>query len=194
MLFKQSVLSSIQAGKVTLAFRRWKRPTVKAGGTLITKIGQLGIESVSIVDPATISKRDAQRAGFESVDTLRKELDQWNEGDVYRIQFHVAGPDPRIALRQSSKLNAQDVEELSRRLDRLDQHATSGPWTRTFLQLIGELPAVSARTLCEEVGYERLDFKANVRKLKKLGLTESLNPGYRLSPRGQALLRKLRPT
>jgi hypothetical protein len=35
---------------------------------------------------------------------------------------------------------------------------------------------------------ERLPFKANVRKLKALGLTESLDIGYRLSPRGEALL------
>jgi hypothetical protein len=35
---------------------------------------------------------------------------------------------------------------------------------------------------------ERLPFKANVRKLKALGLTESLDVGYRLSPRGEALL------
>jgi hypothetical protein len=32
----------------------------------------------------------------------------------------------------------------------------------------------------------------NVRKLKHLGLTESLGTGYRLSPRGEALLDSLR--
>ena len=37
-------------------------------------------------------------------------------------------------------------------------------------------------------GRERLPFKADVRKLKELGLTESLEVGYRLSPRGRALL------
>jgi hypothetical protein len=31
-------------------------------------------------------------------------------------------------------------------------------------------------------------FKADVRKLKELGLTESLEVGYRLSPRGRAVL------
>jgi hypothetical protein len=34
-------------------------------------------------------------------------------------------------------------------------------------------------------------FKRNVRKLKELGLTESLDIGYRLSPRGRALLMQL---
>lgn len=35
---------------------------------------------------------------------------------------------------------------------------------------------------------EQRPFKANVRKLKELGLTESLEVGYRLSARGRALL------
>ena len=34
-------------------------------------------------------------------------------------------------------------------------------------------------------------FKTDVRKLKELGLTESLEVGYRLSPRGEAVLRAL---
>jgi hypothetical protein len=42
------------------------------------------------------------------------------------------------------------------------------------------------------VGQEKMVFKLNVRKLKALGLTESLEIGYRLSPRGQILLRRLR--
>jgi hypothetical protein len=56
------------------------------------------------------------------------------------------------------------------------------------LQLIHDKPAVRAGDLCSEVNMERLPFKANVRKLKALGLTESLGVGYRLSPRGEALL------
>ena len=35
-------------------------------------------------------------------------------------------------------------------------------------------------------------FKMNVRKLKGLGLTESLKVGYRLSPRGEAFLQRAR--
>jgi len=39
---------------------------------------------------------------------------------------------------------------------------------------------------------ERLDFKRDVRKLKNLCLTESLEVGYRLSPLGRALLKRRR--
>jgi hypothetical protein len=38
------------------------------------------------------------------------------------------------------------------------------------------------------MGYDRPAFKLDVRKLKRLGLTESLEVGYRLSPRGRAYL------
>jgi hypothetical protein len=41
-------------------------------------------------------------------------------------------------------------------------------------------------------GQDKIAFKLNVRKLKALGLTESLEVGYRLSRRGAALLDELR--
>ena len=46
-----------------------------------------------------------------------------------------------------------------------------------------------AGDLCRLVGLEMHPFKTNVRKLKTLGLTESLEVGYRLSPRGVAFMR-----
>jgi hypothetical protein len=39
---------------------------------------------------------------------------------------------------------------------------------------------------------ERAVFKLDIRKLKESGLTESLEVGYRLSPRGKRLLDHLR--
>ena len=50
-----------------------------------------------------------------------------------------------------------------------------------------------AGDLADALGRERLPFKADVRKLKALGLTESLPIGYRLSPRGEAFLRVAAP-
>ena len=58
----------------------------------------------------------------------------------------------------------------------------------TSSQLIGDRPAVRAGDLADDLGRERLSFKTDVRKLKALGLTESLTVGYRLSPRGRAFL------
>jgi hypothetical protein len=57
------------------------------------------------------------------------------------------------------------------------------------LELIQDRPKVRARDLADLVGREVLPFKLDLRKLKELGLIESLEIGYRISPRGQAVLR-----
>ena len=48
--------------------------------------------------------------------------------------------------------------------------------------------AARAADLAAWFGRETQPFKTDVRKLKNLGLTESLEVGYRLSPRGEAYL------
>ena len=63
MLFPLTTLRAIEAGEVTLAFRRWRRPTVRAGGTLRTRVGVLAIESVEPVFEQAITDADARRAG-----------------------------------------------------------------------------------------------------------------------------------
>ena len=187
MLFDQSALRGIAAGEITLAFRRWRRPTVKAGGTLRTRAGVLAIESVDRVDPERITNAQARRAGHPDRDSVLASLR--SEGTLYRVEFTVAGPDPRIALRERADLTAADRSALDASLARLDAASRTGPWTVAVLNLISERPGTVAADLAAELGRERLPFKRDVRKLKELGLTESLPTGYRLSPRGQAYLR-----
>ena len=103
---------------------------------------------------------------------------------MYRIRFHrVDEPDPRSVLAASDDLSPDDRTEIQRRLDRLDRASTTGPWTRAVLETIAARPATRAADLAESFGRETLPFKTDVRKLKNLGLTESLEVGYRLSPR-----------
>jgi hypothetical protein len=186
MLFRAHTLPAIAAGDVTVAFRRWTRPTVKAGGTLVTPVGVLAIDTLVTVDLDDITDDDARRAGHESRAAVLEMLAA-RSGDVYRVTFHLAGEDPRIALREQDDLGPEDLAVLTKRLARLDARP-SGPWTERVLRLIADREAVRAGDLAAELGVERLAFKADVRKLKALGLTESLGTGYRLSPRGQAWL------
>jgi hypothetical protein len=188
MLFRQHFLSGIGNGTITLAFRRWRRPTVRSGGTLLTAVGQLHIESVREIDAARISNADARRAGFDSLDALLAELNRSKTGTLYRIEFGRLEADPRIALRQKKATNADERATLRERLRRLD---AGGAWTLRTLQLIRRHPGVRAGDLCALIGQEKMHFKGNVRKLKSMGLTESLEIGYRLSPRGGAFLRDL---
>lgn len=109
MLFKAPFPTAIAGGQVTLAFRRWRKPTGRTGRTLTTPVGVPAIDAVEIVSPDAIDEGQAQRAGYACLQAVR-------------------------------------------------------------------------------LGRETLTFKADVRKLKALGLTESLEDGYRLSARGEALL------
>lgn len=62
------------------------------------------------------------------------------------------------------------------------------PWAWETLRLIAHNPGRVSTELATEVGLPRAYFKQRVRRLKELELTESLKVGYRLSPRGEALL------
>jgi hypothetical protein len=189
MILTQTILDAIRGGHVTVAFRRWRRPSVRSGGRLLTSAGQLEIRSVVPIAATDISDRDARHAGFPSREALLDELDRRTEGTLYRIEFGALTADPRVALRQQAALSDAEHEALRVRLSRLDAGAAGGAWTRQVLELIRDHPGLRAADLCRLAGQERLAFKVNVRKLKTLGLTESLEIGYRLSPRGTALMR-----
>jgi hypothetical protein len=190
MLLKQATLAGIETGEITLAFRRWQRPTVRAGGRLRTAIGELAIDAVDEVTETSITEAEARAAGFESRSTLLKELASRPAGTLFRIRLRLAGPDSRIELRENDRLGDAEVAELAERLDRYDATSKVGAWTRAVLRLIEEKPATRAAELAERSGFEMEWLKVNVRKLKNLGLTESLHPGYRLSPRGRAFLER----
>lgn len=190
MLFGKRFWGGLADGSITLAFRRWKRATVKSGGTLQSPVGQLAIESVERTSLKAISADDARRSGFESKAALLRELAK-REGHLYRVELRFVGGDPRDALREDDALSAEDVATLRVKLDRSDERSAA-PWSRQTIALVAANPGRRAGDLAPRMGMELRDFKANVRKLKKLGLTESLKVGYRLSPRGEALVEALR--
>jgi hypothetical protein len=182
VLFKLSQLAGIEDGSIDLTFRRWDAPRVRVGGTQRTKIGVIEIDAVERVDDLT--DEEARRAGWESRDAVFEQFAA-RSGDLYRIELHLAGPDPRAVLREQVP-TAGELAELRRRVERM------GPWAMHYLQAIEEQPGVRAPDLAEGFGMETRAFKLRVRRLKELGLTESLRIGYRLSARGEVVLRELR--
>ncbi len=191
MLLKGRTLERIVSGDVTLQFRRWKRPTVRAGGTLLTFRGQLAIDAVDLVEEQDITEGEAVAAGYASRAELVEALaPRRDETRVYRVALRFAGPDPREALRNRIPEDGE-LSEVVRKLDGWDARAASGPWTRRVLAAIRDRPEERAADLAVVVGMEKEPFKAKVRKLKGLGLTESLEAGYRLSPRGERVLDEL---
>jgi hypothetical protein len=188
MLFKQRFWPGLADGSITLTFRTWTRPQAKVGGRYRTPAGVLVVDAIEEVPVASITDEDARRAGFARRDDLVAELHDPAADHVYRIELHHAGEDPRRRLRDQSELTPAELDGLIRRLDRLDRASTHGPWTRATLRIIASQPERRAADLAAQLGRERAPFKIDVRKLKELGLTESLEVGYRLSPRGRALL------
>jgi hypothetical protein len=190
MLFPPATLQGIADGTVTMAFRRWDHPRVKPGGSQRTAVGVIAFDAVAPVEREEIGDADAVAAGFANRDQLLGFVDRRASGTIYRIRLRLAGSDPRVALRESLPDEAQ-LGEIERRLSRFDRASRHGPWTQAVLEAIRDAPGVRAADLAPRFDRERLPFKLDVRKLKELGLTESLPRGYRLSPRGQAVLERL---
>lgn len=188
MLLNHPTLDGIAAGTVTQVFRCWRRPTVRAGGQLHTAVGLLAIDTVEAVTAEEITEADAHAAGHRSRGALLTELGRRPPGQLYRIRLRLVGPDPRVALRADDQLTATARAELTGRLDRLDASSRRGPWTRATLRLIAERPGDRASELAATLRVDTARLKTDIRKLKNLGLTESLPTGYRLAPRGATLL------
>lgn len=191
MLIKDAVLERIKSGEITVLFRRWSRPGAKAGGTQMTQGGVIGIDAVEQVEPDDITELNAREAGFASVAEVLSHL-SYREDPIYRIRVYFAGEDPRKKLRENAALSDAELKEVIDKLGKLDKNSKRGAWTQTYLQLIHDRPATYSGVLAKIVGVDIPHFKPWVRKLKALGLTESLEVGYRLSPRGEKVLEALR--
>ncbi len=190
MLIEQRLHQGIRDGSITVMFRRWRRSQVTAGNTYRTAAGRVVVDEVSVVAPSRIRSADARAAGYPSVAAAVADLRGTPGDPVFLLRLHLASDeDPRATLAATAELSTEDITEISRRLARLDNASNHGPWTGETLAIIQRRPAVRAGDLAAELGREMLPFKVDVRKLKNLGLTLSLEVGYRLSPRGEAYLR-----
>ncbi|PKH37992.1 hypothetical protein CXG46_16700 [Nocardioides alpinus] len=186
-MIRPAELAAIKAGTVDLAFRRWAKPRVVVGTRMRTGVGLLEVTSVEQVSVSSLRAEDARRAGAPSLAALKQALAARQEDPAWRIGLAYAGSDPREALRAAVP-TAEELATINARLDRLDASSSYGAWTRQTLDLIDLHPTVRAPDLAAQVGRETADFKKDVRKLKELGLTESLAIGYLLSPRGEAVV------
>jgi hypothetical protein len=180
----------IANGDITVTWRLWKYAHVKPGKLYTTGFGgAIAVEDVRSVRAADITDADAREVGRPDAAALIEFARSHTGRDVgpdtllYRVQFHyepVAPPRPEYSL-----------DEISKRLERLDSASKTGPWTLATLRLIEENPGMVARNLAREIEMYKDDFKVNVRKLKALGLTHSLMVGYELSELGQVYLDSL---
>lgn len=190
LLFKKPFFAGLESGAITVTFRRWQKPHVRPGGRYrCHPIGVLEVDAIDKVTVATITEADAAKAGFPSRESLISYLAELGPlGDateIYRVELHHGGDGDRVEVALESKLSPEDVAVIEKKLTAMDR---GGPWTKKTLAIIDRHPRVAASKLAAKLKRETQPFKIDVRKLKKLGLTQSFEVGYEISPRGRAFL------
>jgi hypothetical protein len=192
LLFEKRFHEGLTSGAITLTFRAWDKPHVKAGGRYrCHPIGVLEVDAVEQVRVGDIADKDAARAGFASRGEMLEYLGARlggtprNDSQLWRVELHYGGDGDRVEIALDDKLSGSDVETIGAKLARMD---SGRPWTAETLAIIGKHPRVAASKLAAQLGRETVPFKADVVKLKKLGLTQSFEVGYEISPRGRAFL------
>ena len=192
LLFQKRFHAGIVNGAVRLTFRLWEKPHVKVGGRY--RVHPIGVVEVNAVDSVTvgqISEPEAVAGGFESLGELlaymapvaKKPLTFATP--VFRVQFVHGGDGDRVQGALEKELSLEALTELKKRLERLER---DGKWVRKVMELIAKHPRVAASQLAKKLRRETEPFKIDVRKLKKLGLTQSFEVGYEVSPRGKTFL------
>lgn len=190
LLFKKVFWDGLVSGAIQLTFRRWQKPHVRAGGRYrCHPIGVLEVDAIAQTTVRALTDDDARRSGFASRGELVAYLAELGPLDdataIYRIELHHGGDGDRVELALEATLTAADVAAIRAKLAKLDQKSA---WTRKTLALIEKHPRIAASKLAAKVRRETLPFKVDVRKLKRLGLTQSFEVGYEISPRGRSYL------
>ena len=182
MQFTTRNSEQIRRGAVTLTFRNWKRPHAKVGGVYrLRPSGAVKVTRLGTVRLSELTSEDAGCAGFVSVDALAAFLDLPLSTVVTKVEFALTEDLPKGTPTMTPA-------EVAKRLA-ATHHRSAAPWTGRVLALIDARPATRAGDLAPAMGWATPKFKANVRKLKALGLTQSLEVGYRLTDLGVRVLR-----
>lgn len=188
MQFTKPFKQAIRSGDVTTSFRAWRSPQAKAGGRYnIHPFGAIEVSRVRQLALAQARPDDVASSGFADIAALAAYLKVGPTDTVYQVDFRYLGESP-VNQPTTDRLSAEEVDEVLQRLGRMDKKT---PWTTQALTLIDEHPKTRAADLAPRCNMDTPTFKRNVRKLKSLGLTESLEVGYRLSPRGRQVFKKV---
>lgn len=191
MMFDKRFRPGIVEGRITRTYRYWKRPQVKPDG--LYKLGTDGfirVTGVKTVAPRGIRSTDAAAAGFGERGELLDFLAAYR-GDgrtLYRVDFEYVGRLEGRDPDRSAVASNDEVGRLEKALALRDRNSKWGPWTHQTLRLVAEHPGLSSAKMAQKLGRDQAALKRDMRKLKQLGLTISLETGYELSSKGASYL------
>ncbi|MCZ6709378.1 MAG: hypothetical protein O7B25_03355, partial [Gammaproteobacteria bacterium] len=184
MQFTKDFKEAIRAGRVSCSFRTWKAPQAKVGGRYnLHPAGAIEVTALRQIRFADADHRQVEQSGFADTEALRAYLNVDDNDLVYLVEFRYLG-EVTVRVPPRQKLNAEQGRSLADKLTRMDRRSSRGPWAHRTLALIYQQPGTRAADLASVLGWDTAPFKVNVRKLKHLGLTLSLDTGYRLTDRG----------
>jgi hypothetical protein len=93
--FSQELRADVLSGQITVSFRLWRRPKVKAGGRYRVGGGQIEVDSVELVPFSSIDHSDLRCSGETDLESLRERAAHagpiHDDTLLYRIEFHVVG-------------------------------------------------------------------------------------------------------
>ena len=102
MEFSKELRDDVIAGDITVSFRLWRRPKVKAGGQYPVGPVRIEVDSVELIPFSAITAADVRRSGEPDRETLRRRAAHAGPIDdgtlLYRIEFHVVSPERRTAV------------------------------------------------------------------------------------------------
>ena len=95
MEFSRELRDAVMSGDITVSFRLWRRPKVKAGGRYSVADGQIEVDSVELVPFSAIDDSDVRRSGEAALESLRQRAAHAGpigaDTLLYRIEFHAIG-------------------------------------------------------------------------------------------------------
>jgi len=187
MQFRKPFKEQIRAGSITCSIRTWRRPQARVGGRYnLHPEGAIEVTAVRQLPLNRVSARSVRASGFPNRAALREFLGVEGDRLVYQVEFRYLGDAP-VKVPARGLLSDEDLAALLGKLAAIDARSGS-PWTVPVLATLNTRPGTRAADLAPGFGWNTAVFKSQVRKLKALGLTISLETGYELSARGRQVL------
>ena len=96
MQFSKDLRDRVADGSITLTYRLWSRPMVKADGVYTSGSATIVVDDMELVPFSSITAEDLARTGEPDLEALRLRAAHAGPIDddtlLYRIEFHVVEP------------------------------------------------------------------------------------------------------
>jgi hypothetical protein len=95
--FSRELRDDVLSGDLTVSFRLWRRPKVKAGGRYPFGPVHIEVDSLELLPFGSITPADVRRSGEKDREALRRRAAHAGPIDedtlLYRVEFHIVGPE-----------------------------------------------------------------------------------------------------